>query len=144
MLWWYWIVIGLVLLAGEVTLTGGFDLLFFGIAALLVGVLAGVGLLADFTLQCVVFSVLSIASLVAFRRPLLTRFKLRGATHQDMDTLVGEGVHMLTDAGPDGTGKGELRGTTWRVRNAGARALARGERAIVERVEGLMLWVKAE
>src|ERR687887_253930 len=113
MLWWYWIILGFVLLAGEITVTGGFDLFFFGIAALIVGAAAQFGWIADFTVECVLFSVLSIVSLLVFRRPLLARFKLRGATGQDLDNLVGEGVQLLSDTAPDAVGKGELRGTTW-------------------------------
>jgi membrane protein implicated in regulation of membrane protease activity len=144
MVWWYWIVIGLLLLAGEVTLTGGFDLFFFGIAALVVGAAAAAGWVADFTIQCVAFSALAIISLALFRRPLLAKFKLRGTTHQDLDNLIGEGVQLLTDTAPEAPGKGELRGTTWNIRNAGPGALARGQRAVVQRVDGLTLWVKAE
>jgi inner membrane protein len=39
--WWIWIVLGLVLLLGEVVTPGGFYILFFGIGAIFVGILAG-------------------------------------------------------------------------------------------------------
>ena len=44
----------------------------------------------------------------------------------------------------DVLGKAELRGTSWSARNRGAAALARGQRCVVEKVDGLMLWVRPE
>jgi inner membrane protein len=41
MAWWIWIVLGLVLLLGEMLTPGGFYILFFGIGAIIVGILAG-------------------------------------------------------------------------------------------------------
>ena len=44
MIWWYWLVLGLVLLGLELATPGGLLALFFGIGALLVGVLALLGI----------------------------------------------------------------------------------------------------
>ena len=41
-------------------------------------------------------------------------------------------------------GKAELRGTSWNARNAGAEAIAKGQRLKVDRVDGLTLHVHAE
>ena len=43
MIWWYWMVLGLLLLGLELATPGGFFLLFFGVGALLVGGLAIIG-----------------------------------------------------------------------------------------------------
>ncbi len=43
MIWWYWMLLGLVLLGAEMVTPGGFYILFFGLAALVVGTLAGAG-----------------------------------------------------------------------------------------------------
>ena len=37
MIWWYWMLVGLVLLGAEMVTPGGFYILFFGLAALVVG-----------------------------------------------------------------------------------------------------------
>ncbi len=37
MIWWYWMLLGLVLLGAEMVTPGGFYILFFGLAALIVG-----------------------------------------------------------------------------------------------------------
>jgi membrane protein implicated in regulation of membrane protease activity len=41
-------------------------------------------------------------------------------------------------------GTAELRGTSWTARNIGPAPLANGQRCKVQRVDGLMLYVKAE
>ena len=49
---------------------------------------------------------------------------------------------MLRDAKP--ATQGEMRGTTWTVRNAGGDGLRQGQRCAVEKVDGLVLSVRAQ
>lgn len=142
MTWWYWLFLGLVLAGAEMMSPGGFYLLFFGIAALVVGALAGLGIVQIVWLEWLLFSILAIASLLLFRRPLL-RMTKQTPTHV-VDTMVGETAVLLDDLPPGQTGKAELRGTTWGTRNDGIAPLAKGQRAIVVKVDGLMLWVRSE
>ena len=141
MIWWYWLVFGLILLAAEIITPGGFYLFFLGLSALLVGTIVGVGLVDLVWLQWVLFSAIAMVSLLIFRGPLLERMKHRG---QAVDTIVGEVATPLQDLAPGATGKAELRGTTWSVRNSGTSILQKGQRGLVERVEGLTLWIKPE
>jgi len=142
MLWWVWILLGFLLLLAELLTPGGLYLLFFGVAAILVGLLAGLNLIAPPWMQWLMFSILSVAALSLFRRPLLKR--LRPATlAQEVDSLVGETAIALEDMAADAVGKAELRGAAWSARNVGANSLARGQRCTVERVDGLMLCVRA-
>ena len=46
MTWWYWLVLGLVLVALEMASSGGFYIIFFGVAAVVVALLAATGLAA--------------------------------------------------------------------------------------------------
>jgi membrane protein implicated in regulation of membrane protease activity len=39
--WWIWILLGLLLCVAELTTPGGFYILFFGIGAVIVGILVG-------------------------------------------------------------------------------------------------------
>jgi len=144
MVWWSWALLGLALLAAELLTPGGLYLLFFGLAALAVGALAGAGLADPPWLQWALFSILSVVSLLLFRGPLLARLKGRDSQAHPVDTLVGELATPLEDLAPGGAGKVELRGTIWNARNAGQAALARGRRSRVERVDGLTLWVGPE
>lgn len=142
MTWWYWLFMGLALAGIEMISPGGFYLLFFGIAALIVGALAGLGIVQTMWLEWLLFSILAIVSLLLFRGPLL-RMTKRIPTHT-VDTMVGECAVLLDDIPSGHTGKAELHGTTWTTRNDGVSPLAKGQRAIVTKVDGLMLWVKPE
>jgi membrane protein implicated in regulation of membrane protease activity len=144
MLWWVWVLAGLGLLALEVVTPGGFFVLFFGLAALVVGFLVALGLCDPAWAQWLMFSVLSVVSLVSFRRRLVEYFKAGEGRSVGVETLVGETAVLVDDLAPGMVGKAELRGTVWSVRSQDERKLERGRRVRVERVEGLTLWVRAE
>ena len=144
MIWWYWMLLGLVLLGVEMATPGGFYILFFGLAALAVGTVVGAGFIEAEWIQWLLFSVLAILSLLIFRGPLLARIKMRDKEMPTVDSIVGESALPLEDLVPSGTGKAELRGTTWTAHNSGPALLKKGQRCKVERVEGLTLWITAE
>ena len=141
MLWWSWIFLGLLLLAADLIMPGGFYLLFFGLAALAVGAIAASDLVHPAWVQWLLFSVLSVVSLLAFRGPLMARVQSLGGAPGDVDTMTGETAVLLDDLMPGGTGKAEMRGSTWTARNAGEVTLIKGQRVRVERVDGLTLSV---
>jgi membrane protein implicated in regulation of membrane protease activity len=142
MTWWYWLLLGLLLAGAEMVAPGGFYLLFFGIAALAVGALAGFELVAADWLQWLLFSVIAVVSMLLFRNPLL-RMSQEHKSHP-VDTMVGEAAVLLEDLPGGQTGKAELRGSTWSARNAGEAPLRKGQRATVAKVDGLTLWLKPE
>ena len=144
MVWWYWMVIGLALLAAEMTTPGGFYILFFGLSALLVGALAGLEIVNVDWLQWLLFSVLAIGSLLLFRGPLMARLSHGRKAHADIDSMVGEVAIPLEPLAAGAVGKAELRGTTWTAKNVGATAFLKGQRGKVTNVDGLTLWIKAE
>jgi membrane protein implicated in regulation of membrane protease activity len=143
MTWWYWLVLGLVLIALEMASSGGFYIIFFGVAAVVVALLAATGIAAASWVQWLLFSVLSVASLLFFRNPLIRKLNL-GAGAADIDTLAGETGTALEDMNAGANGRVELRGTTWSARNTGTTPLARGHRCVVVRTERLTLLVKSE
>lgn len=136
--------LGAALLAGEMFSPGSFFLLFFGIAAVVVGGLVGIGAGGEAWLQWLLFSIVSVASLIIFRRRLLEGFSTSRASTVGTDGFVGEVAILLDDLSPGAVGKAELRGTAWSVRSRADRMLARGKRCRVEWVEGLTLWVSPE
>lgn len=143
MYWWLWLVLGLVLVALEVLTPGGFYVLFFGIGALVVGMLAGFGWAGPTWLQWLIFSMISLLSLVCFR-PYLIRATRSKERPDPMDTLEGEVALPVEDLAPNAVGKAELRGTTWSARNTDERPLISGQRCRVVRVDGLTLWIRGE
>ena len=142
--WWMWIVFGLGLLAAEMLTPGGFFVFFFGLAAVVVGAVVALGIGGPEWAQWLAFSILSVASLLVFRRRLVDRFSAVTTDGHKLDSLVGEVAVLTEDLPPGGVGKAELRGTSWTVRARGTTTLAHGTRCSVERVDGLTLWVKPE
>jgi inner membrane protein len=143
MVWWLWILAGVVLLVFEMGTPGGLFALFFGVGALLVAPLSALGL-SD-TAQWLAFSVLSLVGLATLRGPLLRRLGQKPAPSREIGgELVGEQAVLLTDLPAGGEGKAELRGTPWTVKATSGIPLAQGRRCRVERVDGLTLWVRAE
>jgi membrane protein implicated in regulation of membrane protease activity len=140
MTWWLWVLAGIALLAVELVTPGGLFALFFGVGAILTAVLAAVG--AGDTVQWLAFTVLSVGLLATLRHWLQERLSARGGG--PVDSLVGEEVTLLGDLPENGEAKAELRGVPWSARAASGLALRKGQRARVERVEGLTLWVRGE
>jgi membrane protein implicated in regulation of membrane protease activity len=143
MSWWIWITLGLVLAAIELATPGGIFIIFFGIAALVVGALAVTGLVVTTWVQWLLFPVIAVIALRLFRQPLLGRLRLRDEA-DDVDGLVGDAAIPTTDIAPGGHGRAELRGSTWNVRNVAAVPVAAGQRCRVVTVQGLVLDIRPE
>jgi membrane protein implicated in regulation of membrane protease activity len=143
LLWWHWLVLGLIVALAELATPGGFYLLFFGVGAMLVGVLSAFGAAGPIWMQVLLFTVLSVASLLLFRGRLLAAFQ-REPQSPPIDTLVGEFGSAVDALLPGAIGRVELRGTVWSARNDAAATLPPGSRCRVVRVEGLLLHVEPE
>jgi membrane protein implicated in regulation of membrane protease activity len=141
--WWHWLLLGLVLVALEMAASGGFYVIFFGIAALAIGALHLFQIAGPVWWQFLLFSILSVTSLLLFRGPVLHWMRL-DEPGVDVDSLVGETAIPLEDIAPGSVGRAELRGTVWSARNASALAVVRGQRCAVVRVERLMIFLEPE
>jgi membrane protein implicated in regulation of membrane protease activity len=142
MTWWIWILLGLALLAVEIAIPGGIIMLFFGVSAMIVGVLVALGVGGPLWFQAVLFSVLSVVSLLTLRGPILRRMKSTGVSDDQVDSIAGEQAVMLGDIAPGAEGRAELRGTSWAAKNIGDGPLTEGQKCIVDRVDGLKLYVR--
>lgn len=137
--WWAWLVTGFVLLVFEVV-TVTFGVMFFGVSAIVVGIVLWAGVHIEPWLQWLLFSALSVISLALFRRPLMERFQMNKPTA--LDTMLGEEAVAAEDIPAGGQGKAELRGSVWSARNVGEQPLLRGQRGIVAQVEGITLFLQ--
>ena len=144
MTWWLWAFLGLFLLGSEIVTPGGFYMLFFGIGALVVGALVGLGMIHSEWMSWLLFSVFSVASLVILRPPLRRLMTADRGNVSAVDTMGGETAIVLDDLPPGATGKAECRGSTWNAHNAGDKPLLKGQRSLVDRVDGITLWIKPE
>ncbi len=116
---------------------GGFYLLFVGIGALIVGLLALANLAGPSWTQWLLFTLLTVLSLTLLRSRL-ARSILPASPGAE---IVGETVELTTEIPPDGVGQALFRGSVWKVYNAGPRALEVGARCRVDEVNGITLTV---
>jgi hypothetical protein len=137
-----WLVLGLCLLAGEMLVPGGLFLLFFGLGALVVGLLSMIGLLGQAWTEWMIFALVSLGLLVLLRAKLKLIFG-KGSV-QDVDSYVGELAVVLEKLVAGGRGKVELRGSSWTALNVGVSDLEIGSRVRVQKVDGLTVHVVAE
>ena len=117
--------------------------MFFGVAAIVVGLLEGLGVMSDTTAQLAVFVVVAVLSLVLFRSRLLKWFQA-DPQKPPVDQLVGEVGVANEDLSPGQVGRVELRGTHWSARNESGSVVPRGVRVRVTAVDGLTLSVTPE
>jgi inner membrane protein len=141
MTWWIWIILGFFLLICEIITPGGFYIVFFGIGALIVGLLLVLGIPIVFALQIVIFVILSVVLLLLFSKRLRQRFA-KSDKSDKVDKIAGEFAHALEDIPQDAFGKVELRGAPWNAKNTGDAKIAKGQRCVVESMDGLTLFIK--
>jgi membrane protein implicated in regulation of membrane protease activity len=139
MSWWMWVLFGVGLLVIEIVTPGGLFALFFGASALLVGLLALVGL-ESAGVQWALFAALGVVLLLGLRR----RLQARMGAGPHVAGLVGELALPREDLPPGATGSADLRGAPWTAVNEGEAPVRRGQRCRVTRAENLTIYIRAE
>jgi len=140
--WWGWIVVGVVLLAGEMVADAQFYLVFLGLAAVVVGLLGAAKLSGGIAMQWAIYGVLAVVMLVGFRARVYGMLRSPSGPSPGYQDIVGETAIARSDIGPGSLGRAELRGTTWMARNVGPGVLIEGTRAEVVRVAGLVIDIR--
>jgi len=138
---WFWLVIGILLLIGEMVIPGIY-MLWIGLAAVVtaasVGVFSGLGFLS----QAVIFTSLSVLMILGARRYL----KLHPTT-TDQTNLSRRGqqqvgkVYALATGIENGTGTVKIGDTMWTVEGPD---LQQGTRVRIVSVEGAAIKVEAD
>lgn len=141
MVWWQWIVLGVVLLGAEMMVDAEFYLVFLGVSALTVGLLDLSWADSPIWAEWFVFSLIAIVSLLLFRGKFYA--KIRGKTPDRGEGMIGEIGIVEDDIEAGGTGRIELRGTTWSAHNVGERVLPQNARVRVDAVSGLTVEVRS-
>jgi hypothetical protein len=93
--------------------------------------------------QLLLFSVLSVGSLLLFRNPVI-RWLNADRGQDDVDSVAGEIAVPLETIAPGAVGRAEYRGAVWQARNDGGTPLPAGGRCVIDRVAGLMLLIREE
>ena len=137
-----WIAGGLALVVAELATPSGFFIIFFGLSALTVGLLTGFNVVNATWAQWLLFSVLSVAYILLFRRRLHDRVQIPPPSN--IDSLIGVLAIVQERLLPGVVGKVEVRGSSWSARNTSNVTLDAGQRARVTGVDGLTLAVVPE
>lgn len=140
MAWWIWFLVGIALLALEFV-ASTLHSAFFAAGAFLVSLLVAIGVGGPLWAQLLTFTLFSLVTLFFIRPAVVAKLKLNET--KVVDSLVGETATAVDEIPASSVGKAEMRGSTWSAQNIGQTTLARGQRCTVERVEGLMLYVRA-
>jgi membrane protein implicated in regulation of membrane protease activity len=133
-----WFILGLLLLGLEM-LTGTFVVLFFACGALVIALVAWLGLVTSAAAQIFLFALLSGGGLLAFRDRIRRGWggpkeHLRGDVHQEIlvESAVADGADFEVS----------YQGARWAASNQCGRSLVAGERVKIAKVEGVKLVVK--
>lgn len=142
MVWWGWVVIGVLLLGAELfIIEADFFLVFLGAAAVVTGLLG----LAMPTLpewaQWLVFAGLAVVSMVLFRKRVYGL--LRRQVPDMPDDMLREELVLPVGLPGGSSCRVELRGSTWTARNEGPDAIPPGAKVRVVGVDGITLRVEA-
>ena len=138
--WWIWTLIGFFFLTLEFVSTTMHSA-FFAAGAFLVAILVALHFGGPLWAQILTFTLFSLLTLLILRPIVMQKLKL--SQTKVVDTMIGERAVAMEDIAVAGLGKAEMRGSTWNARNVGAIPLVRGQHAIVEKVEGLVLHLRA-
>ncbi|MFC6977467.1 NfeD family protein [Microbulbifer taiwanensis] len=122
--YWHWLVLGLLLVTAEIFVSG-FVLFWFGLAALLIGVLT-LAVDMPFTLQLILWAFASVAFLVIWVKSIKPRWKDRSLSGMGAEALMGQvGLVLESNAGRN---RGRLKFPAHPGRGGVAVYLHRGSR----------------
>jgi membrane protein implicated in regulation of membrane protease activity len=140
--WWGWSILGIGLLAVEMfVIDAQFYLVFLGVAAAVVGLLGLAGVPLPEWAQWLVFSALSLVSVLAFRRQLYQLVRKRSG-HVEQGLTLGDRVTVPVRLEPGETCRVDYRGSTWSARNVDHAAIEAGKEGVIDQVDGLTLRIK--
>ncbi len=143
MIWWAWLILGVVLFGAELfAIDAQFFLVFLGVSAALVGLAGMAGLVMPEWVQWLTFAALSLISMFTFRESLYG--KIRGNVPGFKEGVTGDYVVVSKGIEPGERGRASLRGSDWTIVNDGSDRISGGTRARVVRSEGLTLHVSAD
>jgi membrane protein implicated in regulation of membrane protease activity len=142
--WFFWFVIGFVLLCLEVA-TPGIVFMFFGLGAWTVMLLLVIYPLPVY-LQWTLFIVLSLVFLVVLRRKLTAIFRKTESGRNDSlreplvaDQYIGHEVIVIKAISSNKSGLVEFNGSNWQARSQ--HSLEEGATAKIVELKDLVIWV---
>jgi len=138
-----WIIVGIVLILSELMATS-IVAVFFGIAAIIVGLLLNIGLIESYSMQYLLFGVLSLALLFTARGRCKRWFVGYTADNTEQQTRLADDIGRRVTVHSDfnhGAGRVILNGVQWDAESADE--LKAGDVAFVVANHGIKLVVSA-
>lgn len=141
----YWLAAGVGLIVIEL-LVSGFIAVFFGAAAIVVGLLVWAGLPATGPLPYLVFSVTALGLLFGLRSRFRTWFTGRSISRDVDDDFIGRTALVVEGFGDAAHAYGtvDYRGASWSARCPSGSALAAGDRVRIVGRDGSTLDIEKE
>lgn len=139
MLWWIWLIIGLILFLAEIFLPLDLFLFFIGLAFVFTGLISYFELLNEPSYYFVIAGLLSIIFLITIR-PILKKMFIRNV--KNVSDIIGEDVELVEDILSSQTGFGLMRGSSWKVLNKTSETLIKGKTYRVSSFDSLTLIIE--
>jgi hypothetical protein len=135
-----WVILGVGLLIIEI-LSVSFFAVFFGVGALFTAVLTYFEFTNDWLSQIIAFLIVSVGSLLVFRKKILESFFRKGENYSE---LLNERAKVSSAIPAKGEGKVFYRGSDWIAEGISGQAIAKGSTILIKKVDGIRLIVEEE
>lgn len=139
MSWYFWIILGVVLLILEI-FTAGFFVALIGVAALLMAVVSL--FISTLWLQLLIFTFLSVGIVWIFL-PMIRRSLEHNAVPTNQEAMIGKTV-LVTEEINNTLGKGYVKyyGDFFPARSVDGKVIPAGKEVIIRRIEGIRVFVE--
>jgi membrane protein implicated in regulation of membrane protease activity len=135
-----WLIVGLVMLVAEL-LSVMLVFVFFVMGAFVTAALAATGVLPTVESQILVFSSISLISLLIFRKHARRLLDNRDKSFEYQE-FIGETAMVIRDIPMSGEGKIYYRGAEWKAISLHGSVICAGSKVVITRVEGIVLVVE--
>lgn len=134
-----WLIVAALTLIIEL-MSVSFVLVFFTIGALVTALTSWVGLTPSLVPQLLLFSVVSVGSLVFLRKPFQLLFKKNGKTVEYTE-YIGDSATVIETIAAEGEGKVFFRGTEWIAVSEQNTEIKEGSKVVIKQLDGIRLIV---
>ncbi|MEZ4904694.1 MAG: NfeD family protein [Spirosomataceae bacterium] len=134
-----WVIIGSAMLIAEL-LSVSFVFAFLSVGGFITALLTWAGLTPTLNAQLLCFSVVSVASLFAFRKPLKALL-IREDKSLEYSEYLGDKATVVEKIPGEGMGKVFYRGTEWMAISATKEDIHKGKSVIIKSLDGIKLIV---
>lgn len=133
-----WAIIGVVMMIVEIFAVS-FFFLFIGVGAFVTALLSWTGITDSLVTQLIVFSVVSAASMLIFRKKLRESFNNKGG---DYNEFKGEKARVISPISPNSDGKVFFRGADWIAYSDSSVEIPINSPVAIKKADGIRLLVE--